>query len=216
MSFALVGSIAAPIIGGLLSDNDAEEQAAQANQAATDATQLQTQITQDQWNRFKTIYDPLEREVVGEARNYGSPENYAKAAGDASATVSQQFGKARDRLSRTPGLDPSSGAYQASLVGLDMAQAATDATQQNLARKGVGDTAYARKTAALASGKGLDQTASSGLASLTQNNLALARAGNQQAQDQAQQIGSLTNRVVGALSDSDWLGGGAKTYPYRP
>ena len=162
MAWAVVAGAAVATVGGALlaDDNGAEA----ANNAAADANALRAQISRDQWNRYKEIYEPLERQMVDEAQDYASPENYAKAAGEASATVSQQFSKARDRLTRTPGLDPSSGAYQSSLVGLDLAQAANDATQQNLARKNVTDTAYTRKQSALALGKGLDATAASGLA----------------------------------------------------
>ena len=61
-------------------------------------TEMQAQIANEQWGKYKEIYDPLEKKFVSEAQNYDTPENYAKAAGDASATVSQQFDKARDRL----------------------------------------------------------------------------------------------------------------------
>lgn len=205
---ALVGAVAAPVVGSLLADDNGAEG---ANNAAADATNLQAQISRDQWNRYKEIYEPLERQMVDEAQDYASPENYAKAAGEASVTVSQQFSKARDRLTRTPGLDPSSGAYQASLVGLDLAQAANDATQQNLARKTVTDTAYARKQSMLGLGKGLDTTAASGLSSAAYANQSLARAGQQQANQQAAAIGNIVDRVFAPKTNSNWLGsvGGA-------
>jgi len=205
MAWAVVAGAAVATVGGALlaDDNGAEA----ANNAAADANALQAQISRDQWNRYKEIYEPLERQMVDEAQDYASPENYAKAAGEASATVSQQFSKARDRLTRTPGLDPSSGAYQSSLVGLDLAQAANDATQQNLARKNVTDTAYARKQSALALGKGLDATAASGLASLASSNLSLAQAGNQQASQQAAALGRITDRIISSPTVSNWLNG---------
>ena len=91
---ALVGAVAAPVIGGLMADDNGAEG---ANNAAAAASDLQAQISRDQWNRYKEIYEPLERQMVDEAQDYASPENYAKAAGEASATVSQQFSKARGR-----------------------------------------------------------------------------------------------------------------------
>lgn len=205
---ALVGAVAAPVVGSLLADDNGAEA---ANNAAADATGVQAAIARDKWNRYKEIYEPLERKMVDEAQDYASPENYAKAAGEASATVSQQFSKARDRLTRTPGLDPSSGAYQSSLVGLDLAQAANDATQQNLARKNVTDTAYARKQSALALGNGLDTAAASGMAQVASTNLSLAQAGTQQANQQAAAIGNIVDRVFAPKTSSAWLGstGGA-------
>jgi len=209
MAWAVVAGAAVATVGGALlaDDNGAEA----ANNAAADANALQAQISRDQWNRYKEIYEPLERQMVDEAQDYASPENYAKAAGEASATVSQQFSKARDRLTRTPGLDPSSGAYQSSLVGLDLAQAANDATQQNLARKNVTDTAYVRKQSALALGKGLDATAASGLASSASSNLSLAQAGNQQANQQAAALGRITDRIISSPTVSNWLNGTSTT-----
>lgn len=200
---AVLGGVASTVVGGLLSDDNGAEG---ANNAAADATRMQAQIAREQWDRYKTMYAPLEENMVNEAQAYDSPENYAKAAGEASASVSSQFGKARDRLSRTPGLDPSSGAFQSSLVGLDMAQAATDATQQNAARQKVKDTAYARKTDALSLGKGLPANASTMLASSASTNMRLAEAGQAQANAQAGAIGRVTDRVFSSPGVSNWLG----------
>lgn len=188
----------ATVGGALLADDNG---AGAANASAADSTRLQTQIAQDQWERYKQIYAPLEQNYVDEAQNYDSAENYARAAGDASATVSSQFGKARDRLSRTPGLDPSTPGAQASMVGLDLAQAASDATQQNAARQKVKDVAYARKTDALSLGKGLPAQASSALATASQQSLNQAKYGTALGMDQAAAIGGITNRVTSA-----WLG----------
>lgn len=205
---ALVGAVAAPVVGSLLADDNGAEG---ANNAAADSTRLQAEIARDQWNRYKEIYEPLERGMVEEAQNYDTPEQYAKAAGDASATVSSQFSKARDRLSRTPGLDPSSGAYQTSVVGLDLAQAASDATQQNAARQKVKDTAYARKTDALSLGKGLPANATSALSTATQNSLTMAQNGMTQANAQAGAIGRVVDRVFAPKTGSDWLGNNTYT-----
>lgn len=200
----LLGAVAAPVIGYLLTDDNGAQG---ANDAAASATALQAQIARDQWNKYKEIYEPLERQMVSESQQYATPEDYAKAAGEASATVSQQFSKARDRLSRTPGLDPSSAAYQSSLVGLNLAQAANDATQQNIARKNVTDTAYARKQSALAMGKGLDITASTGLASSASSNLAQARYGTELGLNQARGIADTIGQVTASPTFSKWLGG---------
>lgn len=204
MTWGFIGGAAVSMVGGaLLSDDNGAEG---ANNAAADSTRLQGEIARDQWNRYKEIYEPLERSMVTEAQNYDSPENYAKAAGDAQATVSSQFGKARDRLGRTPGLDPSTPGAAASMIGLDLAQAATDATQQNAARQRVKDVAYARKTDALSLGKGLAANASSALGSSAQNSLAMAQSGQAQANAQAGAFGRITDRVFSSPTVSNWLG----------
>lgn len=206
MSSAITAVVAGAVVSSALADDNGAEA---ANNSVADANALQAQISRDQWNRYKEIYEPLERQMVDEAQDYASPENYAKAAGEASATVSQRFSKARDRLTRTPGLDPSSGAYQSSLVGLDLAQAANDATQQNLARKNVTDTAYARKQSALGLGKGLDSTAASGMSSVASSNLSLANAMQRQSNAEAQAGGQLATGLVKATSN--WLNSDAPT-----
>lgn len=204
MTWGFIGGAAVSVVGGALLSDDNGAQG--ANNAAADSTRLQGEIARDQWNRYKEIYEPLERGMVTEAQNYDSPENYAKAAGDASATVSSQFSKARDRLSRTPGLDPSTPGAQASMVGLDLAQAATDATQQNAARQKVKDVAYARKTDALSLGKGLPAQASSALATSATSSLAQAQFGQTNANNQAGALGRITERVFSSPTVSNWLG----------
>jgi len=219
MAWAAVAGAAVATVGGALLSNRSNNAAANANNAAADATALQSQIAADQWGRYKEIYEPLERSVVNDAQNYDTPQAYENAAGDASATVSSQFSKARDRLGRTPGLDPSTSAYQSSLTGLDLAQAATDATQQNAARQRVKDMAYARKTDALSLGKGLPVQASSTLGSMASTNLSLANANQNQANGQAGAFGRITDRIFNSPSMSNWLGNvgntpASQTFPY--
>ena len=204
MTWGFIGAAAVTTVGGALLSNDNGAQG--ANDAAADSTRMQAQIAREQWDRYKTIYAPIEESYVKDAQNYDSPENYAKAAGDASATVSSQFSKARDRMSRTPGLDPSTAGAQANMAGLDLAQAATDATQQNAARQKIKDTAFARKTDALGLGKGLPATASASLASASQNSLSQAAFGQQQANNQAAGWGALTKNVISSPTVSNWLG----------
>lgn len=206
---------------GAVASNSASRRAAAAQRGASDAASMQAQIAQDQWDKYNEIYAPLERSYVKDAQNYDSPENFARAAGDASATVSSQFGKARDRLTRTPGIDPSSGAYQAGIVGLDLAQAATDATQQNAARQKVQDTAYARKTDALSLGKGLPANAQIGLANAASVQSGIANQQANMAGQQASAVGQLfspNNLMQIGRTTSNWLGnvGTANTYNTTP
>lgn len=203
MAASLLGAVASTVVGSMLADDNGAEA---ANGAAADATATQAQIAREQWDRYKTVYQPLEDSMVAEAQSADSPQAYEKAASDASATVSSQFSKARDRLQRTPGLDPSSGAYQASMVGLDLAQAASDVTQQNTARQKVKDTAYAKKVDALSLGKNLPASASAGLATVASQSSKLAEAGSDSAQKQATVIGGLTDRVFSSPTVSNWLG----------
>lgn len=207
MSAAITGAIAATVVGSALADDNGAEG---ANNAAADSTRLQSEIARDQWNRYKTMYSPLEESYVKEAQNYDSPENYARAAGDASATVASQFGKARAQLMRTPGLDPSSGAFQAGMTNLGLSEAANSAVQQNAARNKVKDMAFARKTDALSLGKGLPAQAATMLGSAATNSIGLANAGFNQANAQAGAIGRVADRVFtpkNIQGFGNWLGG---------
>ncbi len=206
MAWAIVAGAAVSVVGGALVNRSSQKAANRANNAAADATALQAQISAEQWDRYLEMFDPLERKMADQADEYASPERYAKAAGDASATVASQYGKARDRLTRTPGLDPSSGAYQAGVVGLDISQAAADATQQNAARDRVDNMAYARLQDAISLGKGLPSQASSGLASVASQNMSQARYNQDIADNTAAGVGRITDRIFSSPTTSNWLG----------
>ncbi len=203
MTWGYVASAAATVVGSYMANK--KNNSSGSGSAAAD---MQAQIASEQWDRYKTTYAPLEDKMVADAQKYDSPENFAKAAGDAASTVSEQFGKARDRLSRTPGLDPSSGAYQASVTGLDLTQAATDATQQNAARQSVKDISYARKLDALSLGKGIPAQASASLNASAQNGLNQSRFNYGVGLDQANALGSLANRAFSAWGKNSGGGGG--------
>lgn len=190
----LVGSLAA-------GDNGAGD----ANAASASATNLQAQISKDQWDRYKTVYAPLEDSMVSAAQSYDTPAQYERAAGEASGAVAQAYGNARDRLTRTPGLDPTSAAYTSSVAGLDRSQAAADAVAQNTARKQVEDKAWARKSDMLSLGKGLPAQASVGLASVANNSLAQAKNDYATAANEAGAINATARGVVGGLQ-SVWNG----------
>ncbi len=205
MSSAIAAAVGGAVVNSYLTRGSRKASERAAN-ASADATGLQAQISAEQWDRYLEMFDPLERKMVDQADEYASPERYAKAAGDASATVASQYGKARDRLARTPGLDPSSGAYQASMVGLDLSQAAADATQQNAARDRVDNMAYARLQDAVGLGKGLPMSASSNLASVASQNMSQARYNQGIADNTAAGVGRITDRVFNTASSSGWLG----------
>lgn len=196
MSFAAVAGAAVAVGGSYLLNKGNNDRSSKASERASDSAALTAQIGAEQWDRYKELYDPLERQFITDAQNYDTPAEYERAAGEASATVAQQFGKARERLGRTPGLDPSSPAFAASMTGLDLAQAATDATQQNAARQKVKDTAYVRKTDALSLGKGLPAQASNMLTSATRTNLGLADLNTAAGMANSNALGNVVNRVI--------------------
>ncbi|MDE4918263.1 gas vesicle protein [Cupriavidus metallidurans] len=198
---AAVGGIVGSV-GGLFADDNG---AGDANAASADATRMQAEIARDQWARYKKVFAPLEDSMVSEAQNYDTPAQYERAAGEASGAVTQAFGKARDRLTRTPGLDPTSAAYTAGLSDLDRQQAATDAVSQNAARKQVQDTAWARKSDMLSLGKGLPAQASTGLAAVASQSASQANTAYNRSVNTAAGIGAIGRDIGGGLA-SAWNG----------
>jgi hypothetical protein len=199
MVWQVLAKAAVGLIGSKLAGRDAKK----SSTAATNATQLQTQIEQDKWNRYQEIYEPLERKFVADAQSADTPERYKTAAADASATVSSQFGQARRRLARQPGADPSTAGYQANMAGLDLAQAATGAVAQNEARRQVEDTALARQQTAISLGRGLDSSAAAGLGTVGRTNAGIAELRFARGRQDAESIGAVGEQIVTA--GSDWL-----------
>jgi hypothetical protein len=192
----LVAGVAGTLVGGIMSkkSNDA---AARSADAQSYLANTQGDIANEQWQRYKDTYAPLEDKYVQEAQQYDSPENYAKAAGEAAADSSLAFAKARDRLNRMPGLDPSSGSYQKNIIGLNLAQAATDATAQNAARQTVKDTAWGRKTNAISLGKNLPTQASQGLSAAANTQAGLTNYYQNKADATAAQWGAIVGNGLG-------------------
>jgi hypothetical protein len=183
------GSLIGGVLGGIFGGGDKEADA--SNATAQRMGQFGTGLA----DLYDTNYKPLNAIVANGAMNYDSAENYARAAGDAAATNATEFAKAQSRLTRTPGMDPSSGAYQAGMVGLNLAQAANGAVAQNAARKGVQETAWNRQAQALGLGNALASQATSAMSGAyqAQNNQA------SNAQRQSDSMGGLIGNVLGSF-----------------
>ena len=214
MPWGVAASIGGAVIGGIAS-NSAADKAAKAQDRATEANAYQGEIAKEQWGDYKEIYQPLEKQMVADATAFDSPEAYQQAASKAQGTVSNQLGLARERLARTPGLDPSSAAGQAAMTNLELQGAALGATSQNQAREQVADKAYARKLDAIGLGKGLVTGASTGMASAAATAQSQANAQSAQAAQTAAGIGSMVSGVINAAGKADWskLGFGGDTPP---
>lgn len=170
------------------------------NNAAENASNVQAQIAQNQWNDYQTNFQPLEGKFVSEVNNWTSPQNYDKAAGDAAATVDAQYGAAKDSLARTPGMDPSSGAYQAGMTNLGLSQAATSATQQNTARQNVQNQGIAMQENALSLGKGLPASASASAGSAAAGLSNLSNSVSRQNSTSSAGIGSAVQSVANGVT----------------
>lgn len=215
MTWGYIGGSAISLVGGYLLNKGSSDASKSASNASANAANTQAQIAQDQWDTYKKTYQPMELKYVEDAQNFDSEANRERAAGEASATVAEQFGKARERLGRTPGLDPSSGAYTSAMAGLDLNQAAADAVSQNAARNRVSDMAWARKTDALSLGKGLPAQASAGLAQSAMTNNAVANGLNAQANANGAAFGKVVSNITDAWNRNGGLSSIMNTTPTR-
>jgi hypothetical protein len=184
-------------------------QATQSSQQANAAQMQEAQIAQDQWDRYKQLYSPLEQQYVAESQNLGSQANQNKAAQKAGADVAAQFAGAREQLRKTPGVDPGSQAYLEAQNKLNLAEAADSAAAQTGARQNVVQQGRAAETDALSMGKGLPATAMTGLA---QAGTGLQRA-SEFWQQQANNTGANIGKTIAGITDSagfkNWMNGGA-------
>lgn len=192
---AVVGAVASGVVGSVMGDS--------GGSSGGESSAMQAQIGKEQWDRYKTVYAPLEDKYVADAQEYGSPAQFDKVAGEANATNNAQFGKARQRLLRTPGLDPSSAAFATGMVNMDLAQAAAGANSQNAARDRLTDAAWARRTDALSLGKNLPAQASSTLGAAANNNLTQSAYNQQQANSQGRAIGGIVSKGFDAWGKSN-------------
>jgi len=152
-------------VAGALSSSSAGKKQAKAQEQAQAMEQMiqleQLNMAKSQWQRYLDTYGPLETEFVNEARNAGSIANQNKAAGETEVANKAAYATARERLRKSPGMNPSDQAYLQEVNKINLAEAAGSATGQNAARNAVLDRGNARMTDALSLGKGLPAQAAS-------------------------------------------------------
>jgi hypothetical protein len=181
MTWGAVAGAAVGVIGGALLSRKsgggaAAGRSAELDAAATEATKQQTKIAGEQYEYWKTNFKPLEEGLVSEAKGFGSVEEQEREAGRASSTAALTMGKARsgfDRNLASYGINPAGPRFQDANLKFSLEGAKMDAAGQNLARKGVMDTAFAKKFDVVGLGKGMPASAAAGLgaAAVTNANL---------------------------------------------
>ena len=200
--WAAAAAIGAAVVGGVAS-NRAANKAADANQKAIDANAYQGQIATDQYDDYKNTYRPLEHNLASEVQSYDTPQAYQRAAGNAQARVAQQFGLAQQRLTRTPGFDPSSAAAQAAHTDLERHAAATSAAEQNRAREQVHDKGFARKLDIAGLGRGLVTNASTGFANASATASHIAHANSVEANQTASGVGAAVGGIINSIGKAN-------------
>jgi hypothetical protein len=230
MALGMIASGVA-IIGGISamsSASKAGDRQSAAIQSSDVAAQGQLELArqqdaraQDQWNRYKTTYQPLEDQMIDESKGMGSTANQNKAAADAAATTAATFAGARDRMNKNPGINPASQQYQQMQSGINLAEAASTASAETGARESVKDRALAAQTNALSLGKGLPASATAmgasagairGSAGAMYGNV--ANASGQEQSGIINGIGSAVKGATGIYNSTGfqkWMNGGSNS-----
>lgn len=157
---SIISSLIPAAAAYLASGGGGSDAAGQASNAAN----ILAGISADQWNYYKQHYQPLETNLIAQAQSAGSPEEYARAAGEANANVTGAFDQARkqteSRLQAT-GINPGAPAYQAAMGSTDLAQGAAAAGAQTTAANNVRNLAYQKALDVVGIGRNLPATAGS-------------------------------------------------------
>ncbi len=116
----------------------------------------------DQWDRYNTLFKPIEDRMVSDAANYDTPEAQAKAAAEAKADVMSNASQAQQQNQRqmaSMGIDPRSGRFAGVDRGSDLSTALASAGAQNGAREQVKATGMALREGVANFGRGATSTA---------------------------------------------------------
>ncbi|WP_203234340.1 hypothetical protein [Burkholderia mayonis] len=148
--------------------------------------QLATQDQANQWaqedrQRYKDVFQPLQDEYIKTAKEYDTPEKQEQMAAEAQADVQQgarQANEANTRQMASMGINPQSGRFQGITAAQNTLTALNSAGAANNARQQVRDKALALKADAINLGNGLPSSAaaSAGLG-LNAGNSATGNAG---------------------------------------
>ena len=115
-----------------------------------------------EWDRYNTVFKPVEDRMVSDALNYDTPEAQAAAAATAKADVMNNAASSAQQNARqmaSMGIDPTSGRYASVDRANDLSTALASAGAQNNAREGVKATGMALREGISNFGKGATSTA---------------------------------------------------------
>ncbi len=140
--------------------------------SAVSESMLASMKQQKEWatkdrKRYEDVYQPIENELIKEAKDYASPQKMNEEVGRATGAVSQQFEQARQnsqRMLESYGLNPSSTRYAALDIGVRTAQAASQAAAGEEARRATEATRRNLQAQAIDIGRGMPAQALSAAA----------------------------------------------------
>lgn len=174
----------------------------------------QMAIAEEQYGRYQKVFEPLQDEMIAEARAYNTEANRERIASEALGDVSTQFELQRQSEKMRAaqyGIDPTSGRYRGMAEASDINEAATKASAATRARTAAEQLGWAKKMDAIGLGSGIfgNQATSTGLA-LNAGNAAIG-AGQVPIANYGAMGGSLnsaTSTAMGGWSNVGQLGVG--------
>lgn len=116
----------------------------------------------DQWNRFQTLFAPVENQMVKDAMTIDTPAEQERAAGDAGTQVVKSYDAAQKQNSRnlaSMGINPNSGRALAANSTVGAMKAADEASAMNNARQIVRDKGITLRAGAANFGRNMPNTA---------------------------------------------------------
>lgn len=179
----------------------------QAGQTSNAAAEKASQIAGDQWDYYKSNYQPLESNLIGQAQAAGSPEEFARARGAANADVTGAFNTARNQTKsrmESYGINPGSPAYQSGLASADLAEGATKAGALTAADNNTRNLAYSKALDVVGIGRNIP--AQSAASASNASNAATGASKNQFAQNQTNMANTGYGLNTLSNSASKWFG----------
>ena len=168
---------------------DATTRANTVSDAQLAASNQQMEIASQANSDYQSTYRPLEKQVVGEATGYDTPERRAAESASAVSSVETNLATQRGatlREQERAGVNPASGKVAALQGSMDLNAAKLKAGAGNMASKGVEALGAAKKADAVNLGRGIASSQASNVAlgmqqgssSVQNSNAALTAANN--------------------------------------
>lgn len=130
-------------------------------QQQIDSADVNNQRATEQWNLYKTLFQPVESKMVSDAMNFDSPERQDMLASQAGADVTKSYQGAQDQNQRAMermGVNPNSGKFQAISNEAGLAQAKDTAGAMNTARNNAITQGMALRQGAAQFGRNMPNT----------------------------------------------------------
>jgi len=201
-------------VAGLVQGHQDGKRADAANKTSAAIANRQVQLSEDQWDYYKEIYQPLETQLAEDAGI--SREESDRRVARVGADVDQQFDVAdasNTRMMTRMGINPNSGAFDNRMTSNALAKAKAKSSATNATRIQSENDDFNQKMAVASMGQGIASNVNAGLsgASATMGSLAATHGSNASA---ATQMGlSLLKDSASNMPDFDFGFGSSTVEP---